>query len=386
MFFVAVAHSEDIEADAVFEELERQAAVQLKGRTPQAALLFAAIDVEDEALLAKIAERWPGLELVGCTTDGEVSSVHGFREDSVSLILFGSDTVRITAGLGRNVTAEPEAACLAALADARARSGGLPERFCIAVPESINTSSQQMVDVLQRELGEGVPLFGAGAADQFRLKGTRQFRGTEVVSDAVPVLLFSGALRCSYAVASGWKTVGEAGVVTRSSGPNITESAGRPTIDFFRRLLGPGFMPTPECPLAVLDGQGRIQYLRAAQGVDEKTGATFHVGHVPQGSIVQLAIADRDAILDGCRKAVQGAFAAYPHGKAPEAALIFSCAARKMLLGTRVPEEYGIVREILGEELPVCGFYGYGEIGPLTEGSRAAAFHNETFVCLLMGN
>lgn len=144
-------------------------------------------------------------------------------------------------------------------------------------------------------------------------------------------------------------------------------SNGRPS------LFGPGFMPTPECPLAVLDGQGRIQYLRAAQGVDEKTGTTFHVGHVPQGSIVRLTIADRDAIFNGCRKVVQGAFATYPNGKAPEAALIFSCAARKMLLGTRVPEEYGIVREILGEELPVCGFYGYGQIGPLTEVSRAAA-------------
>jgi hypothetical protein len=83
---------------------------------------------------------------------------------------------------------------------------------------------------------------------------------------------------------------------------------------------------------------------------------------------------------------VQGAFAAYPHGKAPEAALIFSCAARKLLLGTRTAEEVGIVREILGDKLPVCGFYGYGEIGPLPGSSDAASYHNETFVCLLVGS
>ena len=85
-------------------------------------------------------------------------------------------------------------------------------------------------------------------------------------------------------------------------------------------------------------------------------------------------------------EAVEGAFAAYPRGRAPEAALVFSCAARKMLLGTRTAEEFGIVREVLGTEVPVCGFYGYGEIGPLAGASPAANYHNEAFVCLLMGS
>jgi len=44
------------------------------------------------------------------------------------------------------------------------------------------------------------------------------------------------------------------------------------------------------------------------------------------------------------------------------AALFFSCAARKLLLGTRTEEELHVIRGALGEDVPICGFYGYGEI------------------------
>lgn len=385
MFFVAVAHSEEFDVPAVLEDIERQCAPQLAGRRPQAAILFAAIDIEHDALLDGLARLWPGLELIGCTTDGEVSSVHGFCEDSVSLILFGSDSVAIKAGLGRNAAADVEAACRQAVSGVELEASR-PARFCIALPDSMTSSNQRIVTSLKRELGQGVPIFGGGAADQWRMKSTRQFFGTEVVSDSVPVLVFAGPMLWSFSVASGWKPVGEPGLVTRSSGPVVEEIDGRPSVEFFRRRLGAGAVPTPECPLAVLDEAGRVQYLRAAHGfADEQAGSTAHVGDVPQGAMVQIAMTSRDAILEGCRSAVQGAFSAYPHGKAPEAALVFSCAARKLLLGTRTSEEVAIVREILGSELPVCGFYGYGEIGPLAS-STSADYHNETFVCLLIGN
>ncbi len=385
MFFVAVAHSDEFDVPAILEDIERQCAAQLAGRRPRAAILFAAIDIEHEALLAGLAMLWPGLELIGCTTDGEISSIHGFREDSASLILFGSDTVTIKAGLGRNAGADVDAACRQAVAGAVSDASRLA-RFCIALPDSMTASSQHIVTLLKRALGEEVPIFGGGAADQWRMKSTHQFFGTEVLSDAVPILVFSGPMRLSFAVASGWKPVGEPGLVTRSSGPVVEEIDGRPSIEFFRRRLGAAASPTPEWPLAILGETGEVQYLRAPSGfADERVGSTAHVGDVPQGALVQIAIANRDAILEGCRSAVRGAFAAYPHGRAPEAALIFSCAARKLLLGTRTSEEVSIVREVLGEDLPVCGFYGYGEIGPPTA-STSAQYHNETFVCLLIGN
>ena len=59
-----------------------------------------------------------------------------------------------------------------------------------------------------------------------------------------------------------------------------------------------------------------------------------------------------------------------PAGAELGAALFFSCTARKTLLGTRTREEIKLVRDMLGEGVPACGFYGYGEISPNNGDSR----------------
>jgi hypothetical protein len=34
------------------------------------------------------------------------------------------------------------------------------------------------------------------------------------------------------------------------------------------------------------------------------------------------------------------------------------------MLGTRTEEELKLIREALGNRVPLCGFYGYGELSP----------------------
>jgi hypothetical protein len=68
----------------------------------------------------------------------------------------------------------------------------------------------------------------------------------------------------------------------------------------------------------------------------------------------------------------------------PDAALFFSCAARKNLLGTRTGEELEQIRGILGRAVPICGFYGYGEISPHMGDPTGTKYHNESFVTLLL--
>jgi hypothetical protein len=190
----------------------------------------------------------------------------------------------------------------------------------------------------------------------------------------------------SVAVASGWKPMGEPGLVTRSEGSLVHEIDGRPAIDFYRQHLGAQATPGPENPLAVLDDLGAVACLRASADPQvRENGAINYLGDVRNGAMVQITIADRAAILEGCRESISKAFADYPHGKTPAVALLFSCAARKVLLGTRTGEEFGIVESVIGSEIPVCGFYGYGEIGPLDTKDPESKYHNETFVSLILG-
>jgi hypothetical protein len=385
MLSAVVGHSEDTDAHAVAAEVLEQCRAKLGGTPVRAGLLFAGIDFDHQVLLDAINRCHPGIELIGCTTDGELSSELGFREDSATLILFASDTVDITSGVGRGLSRDVAGACRAAVQESKSKTRKVP-RLCVSAPEGLTTEGQSLTATLQDEIGLAVPIFGALAGDQWRLRSTRQFCGTEVLQDSVPVLLFSGDFQFSYGVATGWHQVGEPGLVTRASGAVVQEIDGAPAIDFYRKYLGAGAKPSAELPLAILNGVDGVEYLRASWGsVDEATGAVTFLAAVPENARVRLSIADRDAILTGCSQSLAIARSNLPEGAQPAAALFFSCAARKLLLGTRTEEELKLIRDVLGDSVPVCGFYGYGELSPHMGDTTGTKYHNESFVTLLLG-
>ncbi len=385
MLVAASGHSENIDTLSAFAEVREQCQAALKGEVPQAGLLFAGIDFEHQELLDAINDAWPGTELIGCTTDGELSSSLGLREDSISFLLLASDTIEFSSGLGRGLSEDVHAACSRAVEQATAKTE-LDPRLCIATPESLTISGQQTVSALRKVLGDNVDLFGGAAGDQRKYVSTLQFHGRDVVSDSVPILLLSGPLVYSFGVASGWKPIGNPGIITRAQGNVVYEIDGAPAVEFYRRLLGEQFQLTSELPLIILNDEGEPEYLRPSRGdIDDDTGAITFLSDVPEGVKVQVSVTDRAAILDGCKEAVGKALQGFPDGHDPEAAVIVSCSARKLLLGTKAPEEYRIVIERVGHQLPFCGFYSYGEIGPQKTDSTTPIMHHETFTMLLLG-
>ena len=61
----------------------------------------------------------------------------------------------------------------------------------------------------------------------------------------------------------------------------------------------------------------------------------------------------------------------------PDLAILVSCVGRKLVLDQRVEEEVENVREALGNQTAITGFYSYGEISPLSDNTRCE-LHNQT--------
>ena len=385
MLTAASGHSDDIDSLSAFAEIREQCEAVLKGTQPRAGILFAGIDFEHRELLNAIVDAWPGIELIGGTSDAEISSCLGFREDSVSLLLLASDTIEFSSGLGRNLSEDPLAACSQAVEKARAKSE-LEPRLCITVPDGLTVSGQTTVESLREVLGNDVALFGGRAADHRRYEHTRQFCGREVVSDSVPILILSGSLRYSFGVASGWKPIGSPGTITRARGNVVYDIDGAPAVEFYRRFLGKDMKVTKDMPLVILNDEGEPEYLRPSTGdVDEETGAITYLSDVPEGVKAQVSTTDRASILEGCEESIQKAVNSFPSGSEPEAAVIVSCSARKLLLGTKTSEESRLLGERIGHEIPLCGFYSYGEIGPQKTDNTKPIMHHQTFTMLLLG-
>ena len=377
MFRAIIGHSSDPDSAAAAAELVAHARRELAGEPPRAGLLFAGIDHDHAALLAAILDAFPDLPLIGCSTDGELSSQTSFSEGAIVLALFTG--VHAAVGLGRDLNQDPGGATTRAIAEASAALG-VPPALCCTTPAGLTIPANPLLMALRAALPPGVPIVGGTAADEWRFTRTFQFCGREVLHDAVPVLLLGGPLQVTHAFASGWHPLGAIEPVTASRGYSVQRIGERTALDFYRHYLGDHIVPSGEHPLAVHDPDGGM-YLRAPQAYDLKTGSIRFAAEIPVGNRVQLSSTTRSDILAATRAAVIAVRG--EHRGTPGAALVFSCAARKQQLGTRTGEECASVREVLGD-IPVAGFYGYGELVPLGPG-RTCTYHNETCVIVLLG-
>ena len=187
-----------------------------------------------------------------------------------------------------------------------------------------------------------------------------EFAGDVVTGDALAILLFAGPVAFSFGVETGWRCVGPRATVTRTSAAGVLEIDGRPALEFYERYLGTGQPPVAN-PLAVFEAPGSDRfYLRTPMTYDRDRGSISFFGAVPEGASVQLTMAGTDEIVEGARASIADALAGFPAGARPDGALLFSCATRKFLLGTRAGREIELVREILGDAVPIGGLYCHG--------------------------
>lgn len=381
MLKVAVGHSNDPDSRSAIAEVLEQCISSLAGEIPKAGILFAAIDFDHSLILQQIHEVFPAIELIGGTTDGELSSVLEFQQDSLTLMVFCSDEIDIQAGVGCEVSKNPLEATRQAVEQATGNSTTKPQ-LCVTVPEGFTVSGVLVLDGLRRALGQSLPILGGLAADQWRFQKTYQFFRSEVLTDSVPILLFSGALLFSHSIASGWHPIGKKSRVTKVNKNIVYEIDGKPALDFYRHYFG-NLPPSSEYPLAVFDREEKHFFLRAANVFDRESGSITLFADIREQAVVQIAQTTHDDILRASQASIMDALRSYP-GREPEAALFFSCASRRKILGTRTKEEYQIAKNCFTQALPSCGFYSSGEIAPL-ERNGQTEFHNKTFVTLLLG-
>ena len=200
-----VVHSQDVDSVDAVAELIAGAKVALGASLPRVAMLFAGIDHDFAIVLEQINAQWPGISLIGCTTDGEMSSQILFAEDSLALVLLSGNNFSAVSGVARSVSTDVAGSIRASVNDAVHRlagkggNGGAPS-LCITMPDGLTVSGSAALNALQAALGDAVPIFGGTAGDQWRFKGTRQFHGTEVLQDSVPFLLFDEGVVFSFGV------------------------------------------------------------------------------------------------------------------------------------------------------------------------------------------
>lgn len=382
MLKMAVGQSDDFDPGTALGAALDQCRPQLAGAVPNAAIVFSAFNSFNSVMVRMLRTEFPGIQIIGSTSAAEMSSVGGYQEDSVTLALIVADSVDFTTGMA-SIETDLEGACRDAVQDALAATIRLP-RLCIMLTDGLD--GQRTLEAVRRALPDDVVVIGGGSSG--KTVGRRpsfQFANDHVIENGVALLLLSGEFSFSFAVGTGLRGIGPSGTVTRAGYGQIHEIDGKPAAQFVAGYVDDPGPATYGNPLAVR-AQGTTEpYLRVMLRKDPTTGALDVPGEVPAGSTVQITTASTDEIVQASGDTIRRAAAAFPAGHSPSAALLFSCATRRFLLGTRTKQEVAEACALLPDDLPLIGMYCGGEIAPVDD-TNTSRFLNETFVALLLGS
>lgn len=382
MLEVLVGQSEDVVEQEAIAEVLAQIKGGLQGRSPAAGILFCSVELQHQDILDCILREFPDIELIGCTTDGEISSLYGFTDDSVALLVFVSDSIEIRAGIGRNVSSQGRSAGEAAAAtclDGMQRRRG-EQKFAVILSDPLSAGISGVDQGIKALLGETFPVFGGVSAAHAKNRKTHQFHNGEVATDCVVLLLFSGPVRYSFGIKGGHAPLGLREKVVACENNILYRIGDSTAYDYFRRYVGTYDLFMNYC-LAVYPDCSDEYFVLSAPSSDESAGLVRLNGFVPQEAEVQIGTANKEVIASSCAQSLDTALRDF--GGAPAGALFFSCAGRKMIMGTKIGRESDIAKERL-PRTPFIGFYCYGEFGPPVVG-EPFRFHGTTFVSLLIG-
>ncbi len=373
-------------------------AVRRLGRKPHVLLVFSAMRYDHRSLLKGIAAVVPATPLVGGTTAGEIS-MEGATTQSVVVMALASDRFRFYTGVGRSLSRN-ERQSVGEMLD-QMFSGDPPAdaQTLLVFPDGMGGDGLRLMDGLHERLGGKFEIVGGYPGDDERFKQTYQYHDGQVYQDAIAGLLIchDEGLSTGIGVRSGFESIGNSFVCTSAEGNVVREFDHVRSLDLYREFLGeersarlPGaFM---EYPFGLIDegvSSGKTTHFQLRCGVraNEEDGSIFLAASIPEGSEVTLTTGSRGDVIRGAHEAARQALKSLGGAK-PEAIIMFSCVGRKMVLGRRVQEEVNAVRECIGRDVPIVGFYTYGEIGPIDKtdsGLSAAKFHNETVVLWVLG-
>jgi hypothetical protein len=160
----------------------------LSGQTPDAVILFASSQHEYEAMLRAIHEACAPRALIGCSSAGEFAS--GDRgEGSASAVALRSDVMRFTAGVGRNLREDRQAAATEIAGSFRGLTmHQYPHRAALVLADALAGYTDDFIEQLSVATLGNYRFFGGGAGDDAKFAKTHVFCGTSAYTDAAVAL------------------------------------------------------------------------------------------------------------------------------------------------------------------------------------------------------
>lgn len=346
----------------------------------QLVLVFGATSLlKDDGHFHRIRKTYPGADVIGCSTAGEVCGLRVF-DDSLVTTAVHFDAAKVSVAATKITNKENSFDVGKELARS-VEHEGLVHVFVVS--DGLNVNGSALVKGLSSCLPEGVTISGGLAGDGERFAETLVVGNGPPAGNTVAVGAFYGErLRVCCSSFGGWDPFGPERLVTRSRENVLYELDGKSALEIYKQYLGDYAHGLPATallfPLSVRFEEDEKGLVRTILRIDEDEKSMIFAGDIPKGAYARFMKANVNRLVDGAAKAAKNCLCTDRcHDQGPDLAVLISCVGRKMVLKQRVEEEIESVHEILGPRTAFAGFYSYGEIAPPSPGEKSE-LHNQT--------
>ena len=352
------------------------------GRPPDLVLGFLPPEDGLPGTLALLAEAWPASLRFGCEAVTQFADRDMTTRGSLQLFWLDDPGHHAAVEVVTGTHEEPPAPeVVADLAERLAGSDG-----ALLIVDGLRFPVERFLGDLRDRVGERTPLVAGGLASQelpVAGIGARVFFQERLYPAACLAVAFHG-VEMRVEVVRGWSPASPVYTVTRAEGNVVHEIDGEPAVEWYRRFFtiggtaGGELAPMPDTawrfPL-VIEGPApeRQGLYRSMRFFDDPPGAVTYWGIVQTGDRVRLGMGnDRTLVHTASQLAA---------GQEPEAAILYSCVGREVVLGGMAPDEVSNIHRALGGAA-LSGFFTFGEIGPA--GLGGLAYYNQTAILVLL--
>ena len=347
------------------------------GNSAQLVLLFGNKTIlRKKKLFSEIKQVYPNAHLLGCSTAGEIYGTQ-VSDDSLVVTAVSFEHTQLK---GTKVKIDKMENSFKA---GQQLSRSLEKEDLVHVfvlSDGLKINGSELVKGLIKHLPEHVSITGGLSGDGALFRETYVLWDDEPEKDTVAVLgLYGNRLRVGYASFGGWDPFSPERLITQSRGNVLFELDGKSALMLYKKYLGEHAKGLPSTgllfPLSIRIREGERGVVRTILSINEEDRSMTFAGDVPEGAYARLMKANFDRLIDGAVEAAKTSLDII--GFSPELAILISCVGRKLILKQRIEEEIEGVRDILGAQATLTGFYSYGEISPFTKGAQCE-LHNQT--------
>lgn len=331
------------------------------------------------ALLATLAEVFPDAVRVGCEAVTQFAGATVTSAGTLQLFWFERPGHGVEVMVLRGERGEPfDESELDRVAEALREADA-----AFLLGDGLRFPSWELLERLRDRLPAGGPSTVGGLASQLEPiagEGARVFHGRELLHSACVVVTFRG-VDMTVEMVRGWDPASPIFTVTDALGAALLAIDGEPATSWFRQFftVEGELAPMPEAahrfPL-IVDGpkpERRLLYRSMRRFDDPPDGVTFW-GDLEVGDRVRVGMGNDASLL---RTAAR-----LPSASAPEAAVLYSCVGREVVLGDLAEREVATIHQAL-RGASLAGFFTFGEIGPAASGN-GCMLYNQTAVLALL--